>query len=160
MAPPCLPLMCFLHFYYLFEYFVQFVIIIFTPSPQLLEDAYPFTIHISLVCLDFFFKHQVQFVIPWYLWICAFSLEYGWPTGHHTFEENWVSLSQQLSIANSTSVWDFMPLTMSTMRLCLAWVCACHVHAVSTTVSATNVRLSCCVWKNAISLKSSTTSWS
>lgn len=70
-------------------------------------------------------------------------LECGWYTG-----ENWLFLSQQISIISSFLVRGrtCVHFLYSALGFCLVWICEDVTHAVTASIRS-YVHLSCCVWK-------------
>lgn len=52
-------------------------------------------------CFLFYLTHQVQYLLPLYSCMCGLSLKYDQLTGGVTHQENWLSISWQLSTASS-----------------------------------------------------------
>lgn len=74
---------------------------------------------------------------------CSYTLEYvgtgTWLTYQsHALKENWLSFSQNLSIAKKslTGSGTLYPPTPSMLGFCLTWVCPALVHSVSTAVNS------------------------
>lgn len=72
------------------------------------------------------------------------DLKYEWYTQWHFIRENWFSIYQWISIANSLLVRGWAPYPLPPLRL--AWTCVGPEHAVTISVSPHGYQ-SCCVWK-------------
>ena len=101
--------------------------------------------------------HGVQLMLPICIWLWGHPLEHGEPTSSHTEQERWLTLSQQPSTVNSSSVrcqlgvgpWEY-PLhagsfnqldlvcseTLCTEFLCVT-VLVCNNHVISREMSFT-----------------------
>lgn len=85
-----------------FENFIPCIPIIFTLLFQLLSDpSIPFMTNFVSSS-----KNEVQFVLPIYSWMCALSFEYGRLMKGYMLGENWLSLSQQVSVTSGFSTTD------------------------------------------------------
>lgn len=112
------------------------------PLSYLLQ-IHPHTHTHSTLCplWSVFLTRQVQFVLPIRSWMCDLVLEHGQPTRDHSLNENWL-LSQNLSSAIAPQLgMRLCSSPLSTLDVCLDWICTGFVCTVTTTVPS-NMQLS------------------
>lgn len=93
------------------------------PFIKLLLDSVPILYSHSSVCCTFL-DYLIQLELSTKSSVCGHPLEHAWPFRDPTFKGNWLFISQQLSIVNSTST-QLLSQCWSSFWLNLLRFCAC-----------------------------------